>query len=137
MGDLRKFKTDASAEEDGQWVDLGDDVRVKVRSERSKKARQFAESHTRKHRLAMARNGGGLPFELRDELEIQLAARVIVVGWEGVEEDGTSVECTPENALRIMREYPALREQVLYAARTDETFRPDGGGAGGGAAGGA
>jgi hypothetical protein len=40
----------------------------------------------------------------------QLAATT--VSWIGIEENGTPVECTPENAARVYYEHPWIKEQV-------------------------
>jgi hypothetical protein len=54
-----------------------------------------------------------------DALEV-LAA--ITLGWSGFIVDGAAIECTPENAKRVYRQWPWLREQAQAAAEDRSNF---------------
>ncbi len=119
-----QYETDLAAENDGAWVEFRGGVHVRVRSENSKKAVDFAHKLAKKQRQVIVANGGVLPKELADANEVALCEQALVADWKGVtDKAGNPLACTPENVRRVMKELPAFRRDVLFAARVDETFK--------------
>ena len=56
-----------------------------------------------------------LTLEEAEELAAEAAA-VRIMDWDGFSEDGKPVKFSKEEALRLMKEYPFLREQVMEAS---------------------
>ena len=50
-----------------------------------------------------------------EELEMLAVERAVVriISWRGIEEDGQPVPFTVENATRVLKDNPWIREQVL------------------------
>lgn len=118
------YGTDKTMENEGAWVELRGGIQVCVRSENSLKVREYANRVVKKQRQLYAANNGILPPALSDKNDIEMCVDVLITGWKNVPgDDDKPLEFTPENVRRIMTDFPALRRDVLYAARTDETFR--------------
>lgn len=72
-----------------------------------------------KLREQQAKRRGREPEELTLEEAEDLAAEsaaVRVIDWDGFSEDNKKVEFSKEEAIRLMKEYPFLREQVMEAS---------------------
>lgn len=96
---------------------------VKIRGEESEIVRKhgrkvFNESQAR---AAMLRKRGkeDQPMTL-EEAEEQLtdAAIVRVISWRGLTENGKEVEFNVENAKRIFKQHPWIRDQILEESKT-------------------
>lgn len=121
-----QYETDQTAENDGAWVEFRGGVKVKLRSENSEKAVDFAHKLAKKQRQLVVANGGLLPKKLQDANEVALCAQALIVDWQGVtDRDGKALPCTQDNVRKVMQELPAFRRDVLFAARVDETFKAE------------
>lgn len=112
MGFHDRYHVDKAAEEEGTWVDLGDNVAVKVRrftSAHSKAVRRkLEEPHA-----ALARGGQQLPDTILEEILIKQMALSLIVDWKGVPDDtGQPLQATPENFEKVLREYPEFRNEI-------------------------
>lgn len=97
-------------------------IRVKVASLDSPEVRAVErEQHARR----LQRVSAGAPTKLSlDELEadgLELLVRA-TMGWEGVVENGATVECTPDNVRRVYTAHPWLRRQVDAALADRSRF---------------
>jgi hypothetical protein len=120
------YSTDKQSVEDGIWVEVQPGVRFKVRSEQSVKVREWAARRAKGQRQLIVAGGGILPPHLQDKNEVDQCAQATVVDWEGVSDrQGNPVPFSKEACTELVTELPALRRDLLYLARTDETFRPE------------
>jgi hypothetical protein len=118
------YQLDEKAENDGRWVEFRGGVQMKIRSDNSLKVRQWNNKRARIQRQQIIAHGGILPVEMADKNEVEMCGQVLVVDWKGVtDRAGTALPFSIENATRLMRELPALRRDVIFAARSEETFR--------------
>lgn len=125
-----RYKTDDTLEADGAWVDFGDGIFIRVRSSACKAAREWIRGRFKKQRGIMMGSQGALPIDLIDKNDIDFAAEVIVSGWKGVTTPNGAggekeVEFSTENVRHFMRVLPRLRQDILLAAQTAETFRAE------------
>lgn len=115
-----RYKTDKKLEEEGQWVDFGDGVKVKVarlNSERSIAARRKLEKPYSKIR-------GSIPESIQEEILTKQVAEAVIIAWEGVtDERGKEIECTYENKVKILNEFKDFRFDVVTASVEAETFK--------------
>jgi hypothetical protein len=120
------YALDTQAENEGQWVDFRGKVQIQLRSDNSLQARKWSNRRIKQQRQQLIAHGGVLPPEVLDKNEIDLCAEVLVLSWRNVlDRDGKPIPCTPDNARKLLTELPSLRRDVLFAARSEETFRPD------------
>lgn len=115
-----RYKTDKKLEEEGQWVDFGDGVKVKVarlNSERSLAVRRKLEKPYSKIR-------GSIPEDIQEEILTKQVAEAIIIAWEGVsDENGKEIECTYENKVKILKDFKDFRFDVVTASVEAETFK--------------
>ncbi len=122
------YATDADAEENGAWTTLRGGARVKIRSENSHVVREGARKLDKKYRsILMAESG--LPAEIQDERDIALVGEFILVDWDvasGItNEKGEPLPFSKENAKWLCDALPGFRRDVVWAARTDDTFKAE------------
>lgn len=95
---------------------------VKVRGEEAEVVRKhgrkvFNESQAK---AAMLRKRGkeeaGMTLEEAEE-QLTEAAIVRVISWRGVAENGKEVEFNAENAKRIFKQHPWIRDQILEESK--------------------
>lgn len=125
MASLKQFKTDATLEEQGSVVTIADGVTVTVRSDSSRKVRQWNNARYRKDRGLYA-NGNTPGTDYEDKVQVDKCVDVLVIGWNGVKEnddDPEDLAFTPENVRRVMTQYPHFRRAVLMGAGEIENFR--------------
>lgn len=134
--DVSDLKLNSAAEE-GVWFEvyhpLTDEVLegtwIRVRSLQSDTFRQttmrigeeLLEAGNRQQRRRRTRRAN-LTAEEQREVQLRATAEALLVDWRGIEERGTEVSVTEANALRLLREYPWLYEQVLEAAQDRAAF---------------
>lgn len=115
-----RYKTDKDLEENGQWVDFGDGVLVKVarlNSERSQAVRRKLEKPYSKIR-------GSIPEDISEEILTKQVAEAVLLDWKGVtDENGKELECTYENRYKVLKEYKDFRFDVVTCAVEAETFK--------------
>jgi hypothetical protein len=122
-----RFRTNAQAETEGTWLNFGDGLRVKVRSTDATVVREYQAKLFKKNRQALSANGGILPPAVQDELDVDLLASVVIVGWEGVTDDkGQALEFNRANAVKVLRDLREFRKEIQYLAGLGETFRDAG-----------
>jgi hypothetical protein len=97
-------------------------VEIKLAGTDSERARK-AERSALNRRLKMGgrRGAGTLTAEELDNDALEMLA-VCTLAWSGFVMDGQEVECTPENAKRLYRQMPWLREQAQAHAEERSNF---------------
>lgn len=104
---------------------------ITIRGDQSKTVKAFARrKYTEmKQKEQAARRRGKDPEEITleeaEELAIE-AATIRVIGWKGITENGKPVEFNAENAARIFKEHPWIREQITEESALLLNFRPTG-----------
>jgi hypothetical protein len=119
-----EYETSTEAEEDGAWVEFRAGVKVKIRSENSSEVREYLTKLTKTQRNILKANGWVLPPKLQDRNDVLACKNAIVTDWEGVtDREGNPVPYSPDNVERILTALPRLREEILFIAKTDETYK--------------
>lgn len=113
--DLKQhFATDAEAEVEGVWHDLGDGARIRVARTGNPEYQQALRRVIGPYRLQMKR--GTLSTDRLRALNIEIEAETILLDWEGLEEGGKKIKYSTENAARLLEEYPDFRQVVQELA---------------------
>jgi hypothetical protein len=117
-----RFSTDQNKEEAGVWVDFGDGVRIRIRRLNSRRSQEVRNELNRPHADTIRR--GPLPSDVAEELMLRQIARGIISDWEGVDlGDGVSVPYTGENAYKLLKDLPEIRDHILQVSSEADNFR--------------
>ena len=95
----------------------GLDAWVRVRGKDSRTvqnhARKVVNDMQKREKIAKGKNkDADLSIEELEMLAVERAV-VRIISWRGIEEDGQPVPFTVENATRVLKDNPWIREQVL------------------------
>ena len=95
----------------------GLDAWVRVRGKDSRTvqnhARKIVNDMQKREKIAKGKNkDADMSIEELEMLAVERAV-VRIISWRGIEEDGQPVPFTVENATRILKDNPWIREQVL------------------------
>jgi hypothetical protein len=94
---------------------------ITVRGDQSKTVKAFGRKKYAEFKLReqQAKRRGKEPedmtLEEAEELSIE-SATVRIITWKNIKEDGKEVPFTKENAERILKEYPFIKDQVIEEA---------------------
>lgn len=115
------FGTNKSKEEEGTWLDVTDEIRVKIRRYRSRAARDAAKEFAKQYAASGKRK---LTPDQETELTTKVMAKAIIVDWEGVTDGDKAIPCTFENKFAILadEEMFDFREFISTAAMERELF---------------
>lgn len=100
---------------------------IKVRGEKSKTvqnhARKVVNEMQKREKVAKGKNKDvDLSIEELESLAIDRAI-VRIISWRGIQEDGQDVPFTRENAERILKDHPWIREAVIEESENLLNFR--------------
>jgi len=124
MADIKKmFGTDPEKEVNGVWQNLGEEVRVLVARLGNKKYNDYVAKLMKPYRRQMRR--GTLKDEIVESSINKALSKYILLGWEGLEQHGTPLAYSSEEALRVLEEFPEFREQVMEMANELESFQAE------------
>lgn len=126
MNFLQRYSTDKTAEEDGQWVDFGDGIEVKLRRLNSVKSRDTRRKLEKPY--AKQFRNQDMPDSVSEMILNNQLAKAIVVDWKGIpdpEDESKPLPCTEENVLKIVQDYPDFREEILQASMERATFQKE------------
>lgn len=125
-GTYGDYALDATLEAEGAWVEFRGGMQLRVRSDSTRAVRQWANKNAKGQRQQIIAHGGILPVDMIDKNEIAMCAAVLVSDWRGVtDRDGKPLPYSPENVRQVLTDLPSLRREVLFTARSEETFRPE------------
>jgi len=96
--------------DEGQWFDLGDGARIRLRSRDSKEVRNAIRRATRPHQAAI--RADRFPMEKMEAIMTDVMAGTIIVDWEGITEGGKPVAFSVDTARRFVTEFPEFRRIV-------------------------
>ena len=118
------FGTDTELEEEGKWFDLGDGGRLLVGRFGSKKHERVMEKLRKPYEHLLLRKGKIPKDEMTDMIR-ESVARGVLLGWEGLEDEGESLTFSPEEALRLFIEYKDFYDHVFDLSNGMANFLAD------------
>lgn len=118
------FATSEALERDGIWIDYGTfKVKVAYAGGANRRYNKRMEELTRPHRRAILNDA--FPKESQVDLLKQAVAETVILGWEGVEDNGVPVPFSPAAALDLFRKYEKFFEDILQQAQSFANFREE------------
>lgn len=119
-----EYETDSDLENEGTWVEIRGGAQVKIRADSSDIARDYANKLAKKQRNILAASNWVLPPKMQDRNEVLMCVHAYIVDWKNVtNRAGEVLPFNKTNIELICTDLRQFRHDVLYAARTDETFR--------------
>ena len=124
MADIKKlFGTDSTKEQEGVWHEMGDGLNMRIARIGNPKYQKRFQALSKPHRRAIRR--GTLADEVAEKLMVQCLAETIVLDWNGLEENGAELPYSVENAVKILMDYPELRNYVNDIANELEGYQAE------------
>jgi len=124
MGDVKKlFGTDPTKEQEGVVHEMGDGLKMRIARIGNPKYQKRFQALSKPHRRAIRRST--LADEVAEKLLVQCLSETIVLDWEGLEENGEEVLYSLENCIRILTDYPELRNYVNDIANELEGYQAE------------
>lgn len=123
---MDRYSTDKDAEEQGQWIDYGDGLKVKLRRLNCTKSREVRRKLEKPY--AKQFRNTEMPESILEMLLNNQLAKAVVVDWEGVPNPNKPSEqlpCTEENVLRMIQDFPDFRDDILTASMERATFQKE------------
>ena len=117
----KAFGASSVKEEEGVWIDLNEDISIKIRRYRSRAAQEAAKEFSKEY--AGPKNKK-LTTAQTEELTTKVLAKSIIADWKGVEDDDGPIPCTFENKFKILNdpEMNDFREFVANASYERDVF---------------
>jgi hypothetical protein len=106
------------------------DAYITVRGDNSKTVkafnrRKFTEMR-QKQQIAKRRGRDEEEFTIEEGEDLAVESAIVrIISWKNIAEKGIEIPFTKENADRILREHPWIREQVMEESSLITNFRPD------------
>ena len=108
------------------------DMKFEIRGSKSKIVVDFYRNYFSKRQVSdnaykkrYGRDPEPISFAESEDFAIEASA-LRIKGWSNVVEDKVEIKYSPEEATRLMREYPDLREVVMKESEELLNFRPAG-----------
>lgn len=119
---ISNFKTDAKAELEGVWVDIGEGGRLKIARAGNANYNQAYRDKSKPHWTAI--RAGALPLDELLKITVACMAEFILRGWDGIEDDaGNAVPYTVETATDYLLTVRDFRELVTNLSEQQSLFR--------------
>jgi len=118
-----RFKTVETKEEEGVWAEFGDGIAVRIRRFKSRAVQDYQKKLNRPYADMVRR--GPLPQHIAEDLMEKLIAHAVIADWRGVtdEEGENELPPTDENKLKIIKELPEFRDEILSVSFERDGFR--------------
>lgn len=115
------FATDPELELKGKWFSIGAKAKVKVAREGNDAYNDEFRRLYEENALALA-DGGPAADALAADIMLQVQAKTILVGWEGLAFQGKAVEYSDEMA-KTMLAVKDFRKKILEMSRSFDNYR--------------
>lgn len=104
---------------DTATVAIDGGVKVTVRRLQSKESQQLRRKLERPFERLQR-----LPDDAAEDILVKQLAGAVLVGWEGVtDKDGKAIPFSTAAADKMLREFPAFREDVIAVAASRDAFK--------------
>ncbi len=119
----KNFKTDATMETDGIWLDYGDyQIRIARAGGSNVNYAKAVERYAAKHKLAIRNET--LDNEVQEKLMIQVYADSIILGWTNVkDENDQDMSFNRDNVVKLLTDLPDLFKDIRSSAGQLQLFK--------------
>jgi hypothetical protein len=114
------YATDEEAEENGVWVPLGEDTKLKIARDGNDECERLVERLMMENADKLAA-GGDVAKQAQREIEIEVTAATILKDWEKLTYKGEVIEYNEANA-RMVLQHKDFRRRVLFHARQRDAY---------------
>lgn len=122
----KRYTAEDSGFEEGVWIDLGDEIQIKIVPTRSKQARTVL-STLNEHYEKACESSRKLLEAVQNKLIRQWIAKTILLDWRGVTDtEGKPLDYSEENALKVFESFPDFFDEVVLTANRQEPQRGEG-----------
>ena len=121
--ELKDFKTDKVKEKEGVWEDLGDGCSMLIARYGNPAMIRAYRKYPRMIRRRL--ENGDVADDKSAKIMAGVMADTILLEWKGLKEDGKNVPYNKENCVRILVEYPDVREMVFEIANEAKLYHDD------------
>lgn len=115
---IAKLRTDETASQQGKWFDYDDGARFLIAATNNpahtKAMGKIAQKRARAVRVD--------DTDAAEKLFIETLPETVLLGWEGLDDDGKPFPFNRENALRLLRESRPLRDFIVMEANNTANF---------------
>lgn len=121
--DIKKFATNLTLEDEGVWVQLDSETKLKIARSGNKRYRGALARLTAPHKVAL--RSGKVSDEVADAILVEALAEAVLLDWEGMFEGGKPLPYSKEEAKRLLAD-PSLkdfRDFVVEFANDMENYR--------------
>lgn len=118
------YETDVSLEENGVWIALAKDVKVKVAAFGNQKHKDIIDRLFAPYKTQHRK--GTLDKTIEEDLHTKAMAKTILLDWEGiVDKDGSVIPYSPDKAYELLSKESMRRfkNDIVGLASEAETFR--------------
>lgn len=119
--DLKVFDTDAKKENEGVWEPIGKNARILV-ARLGNKAYNEAFSKI-PHGIRLQMENGVIDDEHAESIICDLLSHTVLLGWEGIGDDGVELPYSRENAFKMLLKHKNFRQLVFTLAGEQSRFR--------------
>lgn len=120
--DIKKqFGTDKKKEHEGVWIPTGTDSKLLIARVGNKNYMEAFKRLSAPHKVSLRNRN--LPPDIAEKIAVEAIAESILLGWEGLTEDGKKIPYSKEQAIRLLTTYPDFAEQVGQLANDIENFK--------------
>ena len=118
----QRYGTSSEKEREGVWVNLGDDLKVKIARANNPTHSKATERLIKPFRRQVLNNT--LPQEKQVEITVKAMATGIVKDWEGLEDDdGKTIDYSVDSCVELLTDYKDFREEIAEISQSMEMFR--------------
>lgn len=121
MFDIENLKTNLQLEEEGVWCPLGAGARIKVARLGNPAYLKLLRTKYKAHRAVLDMEDD-LAQTMGEKIAIEVYARTVLKGWEGIAVEGKEFPYSVENAEKLLN-LKDFREKVKNYAETMELFQ--------------
>lgn len=120
--DLNKqFNVDTSLEEKGVWIQMDEETKVLIARNGNAKYREVMTRRTAPFKAAIRNNI--LPEKTAEKILIEAMADAILLGWEGMKENGAEIPYTRDKAVEMLTKYKEFRDFISETASQVELYK--------------
>jgi hypothetical protein len=118
------YGTDTSLENEGMWIGLKGDIKIKITYFGNKKNKSYLEKLRAPYKTQIRK--GTLDPSIEEELTLKAMSRFVLVDWEGMTtQEGKELPYSVENAYQILKELPHFANEVADLSTSMDTFRAE------------
>ena len=122
--ELKDFKTDKNKEKDGVWEDLGDGCSVLVARYGNPAMIKAYRKYPRVLRQRL--ESGQVDDDKSATVLSKVIADTVLLDWNGLKEDGKEVVYSKEECVRVLTEYPDVRDMIFEMANEAARYHDEG-----------